>query len=115
MPSFTRSGEFYGASLVTGPSSALVRVRFSADQVGPPVVTVLAPDGRYGNPSDDDVASNVVAAVQQANDRFGASLIPTEISYQCDNDGLCHLIRRCAYIIVRRIAEVGDDEFVGVA
>lgn len=115
MPSFSRSGEFYGASLITGPRSALVRVRFSPDHVGPPAVAVLAPDARFGNPPDADVASNVVAAVQQANDKFGTSLIPADIAYQCDNDGLCHLIRRCAYIIVRRIAEVGDDDFVGVA
>jgi len=114
MPSFSRSGEFYGASLITGPSSALVRVRFAPNHDGPPVVTVLAADDRYGNPPDADVASNVAAAVQQANDKFGTSLIPAEIAYQCDNDGMCHLIRRCAYIIVRRIAEVGDGEFVGV-
>jgi hypothetical protein len=76
---------------------------------------LLAPDDRFGNPADADVAASVAAAVVQANDKFGASLIPAEIAYQSDNDGMCHLIRRCAYIIVRRIAEVGDDGFVGVA
>ncbi|QEG24835.1 hypothetical protein [Mariniblastus fucicola] len=115
MPSFSRSGEFYGASLITGPSSALVRVRFSPEHVGPPIVNVLAADARFGNPPDRDVASAVADAVQQANGDFDTRLIPAEIAYQCDNDGLCYLIRRCAYIIVRRIAEVGDDEFIGVA
>ena len=114
MPSFTRSGEFYGASLITGPRSAVVRVRFCPDHSGPPTVNVLGIDERYGNPTNDDVASNVADAVRTANQKFSTSLLPAEIAYQCDNDGLCHLIRRCAYIIVQRIAEVGDDDFVGV-
>ena len=115
MPSFTRSGEFFGVSLITGPCSALVRIRFCPDHSGPPTVNVLAPDERHGNPAVEDVASSVADAVQQANEKFGTSLIPAEITFQCDNDRRCHLIRRCAYVIVRRIAEVGDDDFVGVA
>ncbi|MEL6107329.1 MAG: hypothetical protein AAFU85_14920 [Planctomycetota bacterium] len=113
MPSFSRSGEFYGASLITGPSSTLVRVRFCPDHSGPPSVTVLAPDCRYGNPADADVAASVAAAVMQANEKFGTALIPAEVAYQSDNDGMCHLIRRCAYTIVRRIAEVGEEGFPG--
>ena len=73
MPSFTRSGEFYGASLITGPSSALVRIRFSDDQTGPPTVTLLAPDDRFGNPSNTDVAANVAAAVEAGIDVIDAS------------------------------------------
>ena len=115
MPSFTRTGDFYGASLITGPRSALVRIRFSPDHVGLPPVTVLAPDARFGNPPERDVASSITESVQQANEKFGTKLIPAEIAYQCDNDRLCHLIRRCAYVIVRRIAAVGDDDFVGMA
>ncbi len=115
MPSFKRSGEFYEASLITGPSSALVRIRFSHDHDGLPAVTMLAPDARYCNPPDSDVASNVFDAVKQANNKFGTELVPAEIVYHCDNDGHCHLIRRCAYIIVQRLADVGDDRYDGVA
>lgn len=110
MPSFSRFGVFYCVSLVTGPFSALLRVKFCPDHEGPPIVDILTPDIGQGNPSDDEVASSVVDAVRRANIEFGAALIPGKIAYQCDNHG-SYLIRRCAYIIVRRIVEYGDDGF----
>jgi len=113
MPSFSRHNDFFGASVITGPRSALVRLRFADDQDGPPTVTMLAADERYGNPSDAEVAASVSSAIDRAKARFGASYRAAAIQYQCDNDLLCHLIGRAAYLVVARLVEVGEDNFVG--
>ncbi|MFT5324719.1 MAG: hypothetical protein ACI8P0_002583 [Planctomycetaceae bacterium] len=115
MASFSRSGDLYGVSLITGPSSALVRLRFSDNHGSLPSVVVLGPDERYGNPTDAHVASTVADAVQQANDNCGTEFVVTEVHYKCDNDCKCALIRRAAYIIVRRRVEVADADFAGAA
>ena len=100
MPSFSRHDDFFGASLITGPSSAQVRLRFADDHDGPPAVTVLAPDKHFGNPSDAEVAASVSSAVDQANARFGVLYRAAAIQYQSDNDAKCRLIERAAYLIV---------------
>ena len=115
MPSFSRSGDFYVTSLTTGPSSALVQLRFSDDHTGPPTVVSLGVDERHGNATNDEIASEVLDAVQQANERFGSARVLAEVRCQSDNDARCALIRRAAYVIVRRLADVGDDAFIGVA
>ena len=114
MPSFSRSGEFYGASSVTGPSSALVRIRFAPEHNDVPAVSVLVADKHHANPPISDVVQSVCDAIQFANDEFGTQLVPAEIEYQCDNDGRSRLIGRCAYLIVQRLAKLGDGDFVGV-
>lgn len=115
MPHFSRHGGFYSASLVTGPSSVLLRLRFAAGKSVLPAVTLLAADARYGNASDDEVAELIQQAVDEANKRFGSSFVVAEIQYQSDNDAKCLLIRRAAYVIVRRLVEGGDLGFVGAA
>ena len=115
MPSFSRHNNFFGASLITGPSSALVRLRFADDHDGPPAVMVIASDAHFGNPPDAKVAASVSSAVDRANARFGVSYRAAEIQYQSDNDAMCHLIGRAAYLIVARLVDVGVDNFVGTA
>jgi hypothetical protein len=114
MPSFSRHNNFFGASVITGPRSALVRLRFADDHDGPPAVTILAPNKCFGNPSDADVAASVSSAVDRANVKFNVSYRTAAIQYHADNDVKCHLIERAAYLVVARFVEVGEDDFVGV-
>ena len=111
MPSFSRHGDFFVASLITGPSSAMVRVRFTdADQ---PMIDVktLAPDIRFGNPDESCVRDAVIDGVACANSMHSTSYKVAEIEYACDNDGKCALIRRAAFDIVERLATVTDVGF----
>lgn len=110
MPSFTRH-VFYASSLVTGPSSAVVRIRFSKTDDGAPLVSFL----RHASPSarldDDVVAAAVTSAVRQANEECGTDYAVAEIQYSADNDGKCHLISRAAYLVVKRLVEAGEDGY----
>ena len=111
MASFVRIGDFFGASLITGPSSAFVQLRFSPEHVGPPVVVLLASDTRFGDAPSDLVARAVESAVAEANSAFGSDHRVAEVRYQSDNDGLCSLVRSASYRIVHRLAEDGPDAF----
>lgn len=113
MPSFSRHSDFFGASVITGPRSALVRLRFVDDHDGPPALTILDSDERHCKASDAEVAASVSFAIDRANAKFGVSYRADVIQYQCDNDLRCHLVGQAAYLVVARLAEVGEDNFVG--
>ena len=113
MPHFSRHDDFYCASLVTGPSSTLVRLRFVDDHVGPPAVTRLAFDQCDGNFPVADVAAAVSTAVEQANAKFKVAFRVAAIQYQSDNDPKCHLAGRAAYLIVARLVSAGAANFPG--
>ena len=118
MPHFSRHDEFYCASLVTGPSSTLVRLRFAGyddDHDDPPTVTRLAPVQSDGNLSDADVVAAVLSAVEQANAKFKVAFRVAGIQYESDNDPKCHLAGRAAYLIVARLVSAGAANFSGTA
>ena len=73
MPAFSRHNDFFAASLATGSSSVLVRLRFGDDHDRPPKVTVRVPDKHFGNSSDAEVAASVSSAVNRANLNFNVS------------------------------------------
>lgn len=93
----------------------LLRLRFTNVNAHLPIVTLLAPDKRYGNASDHEVAEAIQRAVDEANERFGSSFVVAEVQYQSDNDPKCALLGRAAYVIIRRLVEAGEHGFVGAA
>ena len=114
MPSFSRHNVCYCSSLITGPSSALLRLRFSDDHDGSMRVFLLAPDEHFGNAPEADVVATVNEAVREANEACGSDYRVAEIHYQTDNDRECRPIGRAAYSIVKRLEDVGEDAFSGV-
>ena len=50
MPSFARHDGLYGALIITGPRSVLLRLAFGPERVESPVLAILRPDARFGDP-----------------------------------------------------------------
>jgi hypothetical protein len=114
MPSFARHGDYFVAPLITGPSSAMVRIRFTEfDDDVSICVLPLGDDMRFGNPDASSVRNAILEGVSSANANCGTSYKVAEIHYQCDNDGRCALMRRAAYCIVDRLAKLSDSNFTG--
>jgi hypothetical protein len=111
MPHFSRHGAYYSASLITGPRSVLLRLRFTDVDIAVPAVTLLAADTRYGNATEREVAQTIQRAVDEANDTFGSSFVVAEVQYQSDNDVRCSLMGRAAFRIVKQLVEAGEGGF----
>jgi len=113
MPSFARHDGLYGAVIITGPRSVLLRLAFGPERVESPVLAILRPDARFGDPVSDVVQAAVLAGVAEANAALGTDLHPQRVEYSVDNDGECILLRRAAFAIVARLAERGEGGYDG--
>jgi hypothetical protein len=113
MPSFARRNGLYGTQIITGPRSVLLRLALGPERVEFPVLVVLRPDARFGDPVPEAVRTAVLAGAAEANAALGTALHPQRLEYAADNDGQCTLLRRAALAIVTRLAERGEEGYDG--
>jgi DinB superfamily len=69
MPSFARRNGLYGTQIITGPRSVLLRLALGPERVEFPVLVVLRPDARFGDPVPEAVRTAVLAGAAEASAR----------------------------------------------
>lgn len=116
MPSFSKRDGLYGVQIITGPHSVLLRLELLDAQIEGFEVAAYTTEGLFGDPTPAVVRARVLEGTDEANSEFGTSCHPRLARYaveDCNDD--CLLLRRAAYCVVARLAQVGENGYEGLS
>lgn len=111
MPHFTKHGDRYFVSHITGPSHVLLGIAFR-QQDGEPVLIQQPPMGGCHHAALEEacIKKAVLDGVAEARQTVGFSLQAVEIVYVADDSPRYDIYQHCAYLLAQRVAS--GAEFV---
>lgn len=110
--SVVKSGHYFLTQIITGPQCLRLMLDLQTERIADPFVTATAVCPVYGQPQDDVVRAAVLRGTDEANAECATNWHPLEIRYSYsgyDNKN-CRLMSRAAYIIVKELAERGEEQ-----
>jgi hypothetical protein len=114
--SFGKRDGLYGVQIITGPRSVLLRLELLDERIDDFEVAAYTTGGLYRDPPPDVVRTRVLEGTDDANREFATSFHPWLARYAVEDYGdECFLLRRAAYSIVARLAEVGESGYEGLS
>jgi hypothetical protein len=116
VPSFGKRDGLYGVQIITGPRSVLLRLELLDERIEDFEVAAYTTEGLYRDPTPDVVRTRVFEGTDEANSEFGTSYHPWLARYAVDDyNDECFILRRAAYCIVARPAQVGESGYEGLS
>ena len=116
MTSFGKRDGLDGVQIITGPRSVLLRMELLDERIEDLEVSAYSTEGLYRDPYPDVVRARVLEGTHEANREFGTSFHPWLARYAIeDYSEECFLLRRAAYTIVARLAQVGESGYQGLS
>ncbi len=116
MPSFQKRDGLYGAQIITGPASVLLRLELLDARIEDFDIAAYSTEGLYRNPDAATVRARVLEGTDEANEQYGTSLHPWSARYAVeDYNDKCLMLRRAAFAIVERLALYGDGGYEGAS
>ena len=107
MPQYTRSGDYYRVSFVTGPSHVLLGLLLGVGNKANIDMVSLGVAGKCNHGSHDleNMKQSVIEGVSKANNEFGTNFTIKEIQYVKNDTPNYTLYVHCAYLIIKGIYE----------
>jgi hypothetical protein len=106
-----RQDHYFITQIVTGPQHLRLWLDLQPERIADPFVTAAAVCSLYGQPQDEVVRAAVLRGTDEANAECGTCRHPLEIRYYYSgyDNRKCMLMTRAAYIIIKELAERGED------
>src|SRR5262245_25233926 len=103
MPGFTKKGDTYFCSYITGPSHVLLGLRLGSPSVIPSMVRLPAKQNcQHGALDEDRIREAVQQGLAQVFARLGVELHVAEISYVADDSPRYEMYQHCAMLLAER-------------
>jgi hypothetical protein len=112
---FTRVGEYFAVSRITGPSHNLLQVRLAVGPQGAPVCEKLPPVGQCVHEplNEQALVACVLEGVAEANSKLGTTFSVVAIRYVENDTKPEKAYAYMAYKLVERLA--GGQEFASAS
>jgi hypothetical protein len=114
MPQYTKSGNNYRVSYITGPKHILLGLLIEEGSNNEIAMTSLGTAGKcnHGALNLDNIKESVIEGVEKANKSFGTNYSVKEIEYVENDTPDYTLYAHCAYLIAKGIYEGAEFQVV---
>jgi nickel-dependent lactate racemase len=105
MPQFSKQGDYYYISYITGPAHVMLGLIFSKEHVVSPKVVQRPAIGEHEHSALDEkeIERAVIEGIESANKRLGSDYFVSEIVYVVNDSPRYELYKHCAELLLERL------------